>query len=124
MGKNKELTVEQRGAIIYGYLRKDSYRHIANLIGCGKTTVGSIIKEFCETGTVDSRIKRPGRPKSLTSIDRFNLKELVVNGNRRLNLAQVTNLFSIKKKIHISKSTIRRTLHEENLKSCIALPSR
>jgi transposase len=122
MGMNKELTADQRGAIIYGYLKKDSYRHIADLINCGKTTVGNVIKKFRETGSVDSRIKRSGRPKLLTSTDRSNLKELVTNGNRRLNLAQVTNLFTIKKKIHVSRSTIRRALHEEDLKSCVARP--
>jgi transposase len=124
MGRNKELTEEQKGAIIYGYLKKDSYRAIATLVGCGKSAVGEVIKKFRETGTMDSRSekKRPGRPKLLTSTNRSYLKDLVINGNRRLNLSQITNLFSIKKKIKVSKNTIRRALHEENLKSCVARP--
>src|SRR5581483_12329374 len=77
MGMNKELIADQRDAIIYGYLKKDSYRHITDLINCRKTTVDNVIKKFCETGSVDSRIKRSGRPKLLTSTDRSNLKELV-----------------------------------------------
>ena len=98
MGMNKELIADQRDAIIYGYLKKDSYRHITDLINCRKTTVDNVIKKFRETGSVDLRIKRSEYPKLLTSTDRSNLKELVTNGNRRLNLAQVTNLFTIKKK--------------------------
>ena len=54
MGRSKELTEEQRGAIIYGYLKKDSYYTIVTFIDCRKSAVGEVIKKFCETGTMAS----------------------------------------------------------------------
>ncbi|CAG8568324.1 3182_t:CDS:2 [Ambispora gerdemannii] len=41
MVKRKELTTAQRGAILYGYYRGDSYSKIA-AVGCGHITVSDI----------------------------------------------------------------------------------
>jgi transposase len=124
MGSKKDLTEGQRGSIIYGYLRKDSVRAIAAAVGCGRSSVYNVIKKFRESSTLAPK-NRPGRPRILTPLDRANLKSLVTNGNRRLNIAQITNLFNIqsrKKKTPVSKSTVRRALHDENLKSCVVRP--
>jgi transposase len=122
MGSKKDLTATQRGAIIYGFLRKDSYRTIAANIGCEKSVVGNIIRKYRETGTAEPQSKRPGRSSLLTVSDRSALKTLVINGNRRLNAAQITTVFNTQTKLNISKKTIRRTLKKENLSSCIARP--
>ena len=39
MGKNNELTAEQRGAIFYLRKNGNSYNQISETVGCGKTTV-------------------------------------------------------------------------------------
>ncbi|CAJ0834821.1 13090_t:CDS:2, partial [Entrophospora sp. SA101] len=51
MGKKKELTAEQYGAILYGHKRGDSYQKIADNVQCGKTTVHDAIKRFKKTGS-------------------------------------------------------------------------
>lgn len=124
MGSKKDLTEEQKISIIDGYLRKNSVRTIAALVGCGKTAAWNVIREYCRSGisAVQKKKKRLGRPKLLTPSNRANLKSMVTNGNRRLNLSQITNIFNRRKKRKVSKSTIRRTLHEERLRSCVARP--
>src|SRR4051794_6148066 len=82
----KELTAEERGAIIYGHKRGDSVRVIAKALGRGKTTVADIIAHYKETGSTEPKF-RPGRPPLLDSPARARLKTLVTNdieGNRRL----------------------------------------
>ena len=119
MGSEKDLTATQKGAIIYGYLKKDSYRTIAANVGCKKSVVGNVIGKYRETGTTELQKKCPGRSSLLTISDRSILKTLVINGNRRLNAAKVTNTFTAQTKLRVSKKTIRCALKKENLKSCI-----
>jgi transposase len=52
---SKELTKEQRGAIIYCRQRGDSYRTIATTVGCGVSTVFDTLKWMDKIGTTDSR---------------------------------------------------------------------
>ena len=122
MGRKKDLTESQRGAIIYGHQRRDSLRTIAAAVGCSKSSVWNVIKEFSRSGAEaqKKKKKRPGRPKTLTQSDQENLKELVTNGNRRLNLLQITNLRNCHSEKKVSKSTVRRALHDLNLSSCVA----
>ena len=58
----KELTSEQRGAIIYGFKKEDSYRAIAKQVGCSKTAVSNTIKRFQLTNCTDPRGIRTGHP--------------------------------------------------------------
>jgi len=122
MGRRKDLTEDQRGAIIYGHQRGDSVRTIAVAVGCSKSIVQNIIQEYRQVGAEAKKTKkRPGRPRLLSLTDRENLKNLVTDGNRRLNLTQITNLFNHQnKQKKISRSTVRRALHGEKLKSCVA----
>ena len=122
MGSEKDLTAEQKGAIVYGYLKNDSYRTIAANVGCGKSVVGNVIRKFCESGTVKSQAVRTGRPPLLAASDRYVLKTLVTSENHRLNLAQVTTTLAAQTKRNVSKKTVRRALHKEGLWSRIARP--
>jgi transposase len=83
MGRNKELTEAQRGAILYCRKRGDKICTIAKTVNCGVTTVRDTLKRHAETGQTQSR-KRFGRPPLLT--DRQRLKRLVTTKaeNRRL----------------------------------------
>ena len=49
------------------------------------------------------------------------LKNIVIE-NRRLNTSQITNTFIAKTNLNVSKSTVRRALHRENLWCRIARP--
>ena len=51
MDKRKELTQEQRGAILYGYKRNDSYRTIAFQVGCSKLAVASTVARSLSTSS-------------------------------------------------------------------------
>ena len=53
MGSEKDLTATQKGAIIYGYLKKDSYRTIVANVGYKKSVVGNVIGKYRETGTTE-----------------------------------------------------------------------
>ena len=122
MGSKKDLTATQKGAIIYGFLKKDSYYTIAANVGCEKSVIGNVIRKYRETGTTEPQRKHPGRSSLLIVSDRSILKTLVINGNRCLNAAQVTTIFTAQTKLHVSKKTIRCALKKENLRSCIARP--
>jgi transposase len=111
-------STEQKGAILYGHQRNHSYRAIAAHVGCKKSVVGNVINRFRKHGTTESPNKRPGRPRILSS-NRLALKPLLKK-TRSLNVSQVTNLLATKKKCNVSISTVRRALHRENLRSCIA----
>ncbi|CAG8592117.1 220_t:CDS:2 [Dentiscutata heterogama] len=106
MERKKDLMESQRGAIIYGHQHRDSFRTIVAAIGCSKFSMWNVIKEFSRSDTeVQKKKKRPGRPKTLTQSDQENLKKLVTNGNRRLNLLQITNLRNCHSEKKVSKST-------------------
>ena len=119
MGAKKELTPEQRGAILYGFDRNESYRAIATHIGCSKTVVGETIKRFLETGTTQPA-KRTGRPPLIHTPARAILKKIVTEEDRHLCASKVTTLFNSRTHLNISKSTVRRGLYKENLKCHIA----
>ena len=55
MGKNNELTVEQRDAIFYFRKNSNSYNQIAETVGYGKTTVYDTLKRHAKTGSIDSK---------------------------------------------------------------------
>ncbi|CAB4402436.1 unnamed protein product [Rhizophagus irregularis] len=96
---SKELTKEQRGAIIYCRQRGDSYRTIATTVGRGVSTVFDILKRMDETGTTDSK-PRSGK-------------------NRRLCTAEIKQLWEKKTGQDVSSHTIGQALHAVGLKNCL-----
>ena len=54
----------------------------------------------------------------------YHLKKFVTGkkGNRRVTAAKLTNLFIVKTGIEVFEKTIRRTLHEKQLTSCVIHP--
>jgi transposase len=120
----KPLSLDQRGAILYGHARGDTSRTIASRLGCGKSTVNDIIKHSKKTGTVVPN-KSPGRPPLLTSLDQAQLKDLITNdeeNNRRLSATKIRNVWSARTKKTISTITIRRNLKKIGLRSCRPRP--
>ena len=95
---SKELTKEQRGAIIYCHQRGDSYRTIATTVGCEVSTVFDTLKRMDKTGTTDSR-PRSGRLPLIGPSQQNRLKRLVTNNkgkNRRLCTAEIKQLWEKK----------------------------
>ena len=123
MGRNKELTEAQRGAIIYCRKRGDKLCAIAKTVGCGVTTVRDTLKRHAETGHTQSR-KRSGRPPLLDSADRQRLKRLVTRKAeyRRLCKAAVQRVWLKKTGKKVSGHTVSRALRSAGLRNCIARP--
>lgn len=121
MDKRKELTQKQRGAILYGYKRNDSYRTIAFQVGCSKSAVASTVARFMRTGSSEPQAVRTGRPSLITAPSNHLLKDLVME-DRRLSASQITNMFISKTNLPVSKSTVRRSLYKENLRCRLARP--
>jgi transposase len=121
MGRKKELTAEQYGAIIYGYKRGDSYQKIADNVQCGKTTVHDTIKRFNNTGSAIPN-KRCGPKPLFDSKAQASLKKFITQNskNRRLTAHKIQELWIKKKKRKVSIVTIRRTLRKVGLRSCVA----
>ena len=114
------MTATQKEAIIYSYLKKDSYYTITTNVGYKKSVIGNIIGKYHKTETTELQKKHPGHSPFLIVSNHSILKTFVINGNHHLNAAQVTNTFIAQTKLHVSKKTIRRALKKENLKFCIA----
>ncbi|CAJ0840385.1 17480_t:CDS:2, partial [Entrophospora sp. SA101] len=111
MGKKKELTAEQYGAILYGHKRGDSYQKIADNVQCGKTTVHDAIKHFKKMGSAIP--KKCCGPKPLfDSNAQASLKKIITQNSkhRRLTTHKIQELWIKKKKKKVSTVTIRRTL--------------
>jgi len=121
MRQNKELTKEQRGAIFYCHQRGDSYRTIAKIVNCGKSTVCDTLKRASTTGSTES-MPRSGRPSLITIPQRNRLKRIITNDktkNRRLCTAGVQQLWKKKSGQDVSTKTIRRVLYSTGLRNCI-----
>ncbi|CAJ0909597.1 11440_t:CDS:2, partial [Entrophospora sp. SA101] len=111
MGKKKELTAEQYGAILYGHKRGDSYQKIADNVQCGKTTVHDAIKRFKKMGSAIPK-KHCGPKPLFDSNAQASLKKIVTQNSkhRRLTTHKIQELWIKKKKKKVSTVTIRRTL--------------
>ena len=58
MGRRKDLTEDQRGAIIYSHQRGDPVRTIAVAVGCSKSIVQNIIQEYRQVGAEAKKKKK------------------------------------------------------------------
>jgi transposase len=116
---SKELTAAQRAVIVYARQQGESIRAIAEKVGCGKSTVGNVLKRLKDTGTTSPR-KHTGRPRIFDSRAQESLKRLVkTKKNRRLCASQIQALWEKKAKKRASICTIRRALKDARLRSCV-----
>jgi len=120
MGKGKELTESQKGAILYGHQLGHSCRKIAETVGCGPSAVSACIRRYKTTGSTDTK-PRSGRPRLFTTPNCNQLKRLVTKkNNRRKCTREVQALWKEKSGQDASTPTIRRTLHIIGLNNCAA----
>lgn len=120
MGLGIEVTPDQKDSIIACRKLGATQLSIAEAVGCSRATVSRVLSIKHEIPR-----KRPGRPRIMTSPKRKKLTTAVLKskGNRRLNLAEVGNLFSKQNKGQkVSGRTIQRALKREGIRSCIPRP--
>jgi transposase len=112
MGHQKELTEDQKGAILYGYQHGHSCRKIAETVNCGASAVSACLRRYKATGSTDTK-PRSGRPRLLETPDRNRLKRLVIKNEktRRLCVGAIQGLWEKKTNQKVSTPTLRRTLH-------------
>ena len=101
--KSTELSVDIRERIIKSY---EENKNISELSRLPRTTIGSVIKKFNQTGSVENRSGR-GRKKLFTVRDSTELSR-VVKQNRRRSLADITTKFNENKEHTFCKKTIER----------------
>ncbi|XP_028973852.2 uncharacterized protein LOC114830399 [Esox lucius] len=89
-----------------------SIRDIAKTLGLSKSTVWYIVKKQERTGELSNR-KRPGRPQKTTLVDDQQMLA-IVKKNPFSTVEQIKNSLQ-DLGIVVSKSTIRRRLHQHNL---------
>ena len=111
------LTEAQRGQIVGLYKSGTSYRNISKTLGFPTTTVFRMIKNFQERNSM-ANLPRNGRPKILNTDHQQTLKNIVKRNNRK-SVEQIKNHFNQKTGLQISIETIRRSLHEIGIYSCV-----
>ena len=119
MGRKKDVTDFQKGAIVTAKKLGHKNVDIAEAVGCSKTTVTRVLADH-KSGKITK--KRPGRPRILTTPKRKALKSLIVKDkdSRRQNLSQITKAFAkMKEGDKVSERTIQRALADEGIRSCI-----
>ena len=107
--KSKEISMQVKEAIIRLKKQHKSIREIAKTLGVAKSTVGYILKKKESTGELNN-IERLGRQWKTTKVDDRRILSLVKK-NPFTTSTEVKNTLE-KVGVSLSKSTIKRRLHE------------
>ena len=102
--KSADLSVDIRERIIKSYEENKNISELSRIFGIPRTTIGSVIKKFNQTGFVENRSGR-GSKKLFTVRDSTALSR-VVKQNRRRSLADITTKFNENKEHAFCKKTI------------------
>uniref|UniRef100_A0A3P9K0U6 Transposase Tc1-like domain-containing protein n=1 Tax=Oryzias latipes TaxID=8090 RepID=A0A3P9K0U6_ORYLA len=109
--------MQVKGAIIKLRKQKKNMQQIATVLGVAKSTVWYILRKKESTGEV-SNAKRPGRPQKTTVVDDGRIISMV-----KINLFTTANQVNNTLQevgVSISKSTIKRRLHESRYRGYTA----
>ncbi|XP_069608193.1 uncharacterized protein [Ranitomeya imitator] len=106
--RSKELSMEVKQTII-SLRKKKSIRQIAEMLDVAKSTVSYVLQKKERTGELGNS-KRPGRPRKTTGLDDLRIISMVKEN-------PLTTSTQVKKTLQevgvsVSKSTIKRRLHE------------
>ncbi|XP_075437068.1 uncharacterized protein LOC142474739 isoform X2 [Ascaphus truei] len=107
--RSKELSMQVKQGILKLQKKRKSIREIAGTLGVSKSTVWYILRKQERTGELCST-KRPGRPRKTTVLDDRTILSMVKK-NPFTTSSQVKNTLQ-EVGISLSKSTIKRRLHE------------
>lgn len=111
--RSKQLSIEVKQNILRLKKKKKSIREIAELLGVAKSTVGYILRKKEFSGELGNS-KRPGRPRKTTMMD-DRRKLTLVKKNSFTTSTEVQNTLR-EVGVSVSKSTVKRRLHEINTK--------
>uniref|UniRef100_A0A3B5Q0B9 Transposase n=2 Tax=Xiphophorus maculatus TaxID=8083 RepID=A0A3B5Q0B9_XIPMA len=111
--RSKELSIEVKQNILRLKKKKKSIREIADMLGVAKSTVGYILRKKEFTGELGNS-KRPGRPRKTTVVDDRRILSLVKK-NPFTTSTEVQNTLR-EVGVSVSKSTVKRRLHESKYK--------
>uniref|UniRef100_A0A8C7X7Z9 Transposase Tc1-like domain-containing protein n=1 Tax=Oryzias sinensis TaxID=183150 RepID=A0A8C7X7Z9_9TELE len=106
---SKELYMQEKGSIIKPRKQKKNMPEIVTVLGVAKSTVWYILRKKESTGEL-SNAERPGRPRKTTVVDDGRIISMVKR-NPITTANQVNNTLQ-EIGVSISKSTIKRRLHE------------
>ena len=87
--KSTELSVDIREWIIKSYEENKNISELSRIFGIPKTTIGSVIKKFNQTGSIENRSER-GRNKLFPVRNSTELSRVLVKQNRRRSLGDIT----------------------------------
>ncbi|CAJ0964638.1 unnamed protein product [Ranitomeya imitator] len=107
--RSKELSMQVKQAILKLRKQKKPIREIATILGVAKSTVWYILRKKESTGELINA-KRPGHPRKTTVVDDRRIISMVKR-NPFTTANQVNNTLQ-EVGVSISKSTIKRRLHE------------
>ncbi|KAG2462898.1 TCB1 transposase, partial [Polypterus senegalus] len=115
--RSKELSMKVKEAILKLRKQKKPIREIATILQVAKSTVWCILRKKASTGEL-SNAKRPGCPRKTTVVDDRRIIS-VVKRNPFTTANQVNNTLQ-GVGVSISKSIIKRRLHESKYRGCTA----
>ena len=114
MAPKKELSLNQRVAILALRNVGFSLRAIANQVGCSRNGVAYNLKRFSETNYGKNRSGRTGRPGKLTPAAKRQIKITALK-NRRMVLREHVECVRACMKDPVSPNTVRKALHQMGL---------
>ncbi|KAG2471120.1 TCB1 transposase, partial [Polypterus senegalus] len=115
--RSKELSVQVKEAILKLRKQKKPIREIATILRVAKSPVWYILRKKASTGELNNA-KRPGRPQKTTVVDDRRIISMVKR-NPFTTANQVNNTLQ-GVGVSISKSTIKRRLHEREARHMTA----
>ncbi|KAG2456719.1 TCB1 transposase, partial [Polypterus senegalus] len=115
--QSKDLSMQVKKAIFKLQKQKKTIREIATILRVLKSTVWYILRKKGSTGEL-SNAKRPGHPRKTTVVDDRRIISMVKR-NPFTTANQVNNTL-LGVGVSISKSTIKRRLHESKYRGCTA----
>ncbi|KAG2464485.1 TCB1 transposase, partial [Polypterus senegalus] len=115
--RSKELSMQVKEGILKLQKHKKIIREIATILRVAKSTVWYILRKKASTGKL-SNARRPGRQRKTTVVDDCRIISMVKR-NPFTTANQVNNTLQ-GVGILISKSTIKKRLHESKYRGCTA----
>lgn len=111
------LTETERGQIIGLHIGGNSKVKISKILGFSRTTVTRTIKNYEIRGSVKD-LTRSGRPKILNN-DHQKVLKAIVKQNNTESAEIIKKEFNQKTGLQVSINTLRRSLHDIGIFSCV-----
>ncbi|GBM23889.1 hypothetical protein AVEN_208518-1 [Araneus ventricosus] len=114
MGKCKDVTEWQKGAIVFGRAHGHTVSEVSGFVGVSQRTVQRVYKQWCNTRGHETRRQNCCRKNILTERDRRRVLRLV-NQNRFQTRQELLQPVNEGPSQPVSERTLRRELHAMNI---------